>query len=351
MAPPPHTESSGSNPSIDVISPLLSVIIPAFHARETISETLESLRTSSKLLEVIVVENGSSELDPTSLQDHLGLAALHYIRLVTADLSSARNRGFSEAKGEFVQFLDADDLVHIDAILRTLASSLSDDLSVLVLGRRDVKNIPQSWPHPSPSQKQRGVEVMPGSLFLLRALAAGRYSPVTGTYIFRRQALLDMEILFAEGFYHEDHAVVAGILTQSDVVGRTHFVGFLKRSRAFSLSKLFPVEVTVNGYTRAQDDLRQTGKKLARNSFFSRFALGWIVWRIDAIVSLKQFRALAETSNRRIDAAIRLLTSAMKYVVVSLAGRVVLVMACMANRYRRLRVPETQTNRVASIRG
>jgi len=351
VPPPTSSEESDCADFLAGMSPLLTVVIPAFRAQETIGETLRSLRTSSNLLEVIVVENGSAELNQGSLEDDLGSALLRYVHLDEPDLSSARNRGLQKARGEFVHFLDADDLVDIDAIMTTLASFLPENFSALVLGRTDVEDISQAWSHPSDTGKQHAVEAMSGSYFLLRALATGHYSPVTGGYIFRRQALVDMALPFAEGFYHEDHAVVAGILARSDMVVRIDSVAFFKQSRRSSLSNTFPLEVSVEGYTKAKDDLRHTRQQLPRDSFFSRFALSWVVSRIDAIVSLKQFRALSGKSNRHTKAAITLLASATRYVLVSIVGRGVLVMACVASRYRRLRVREPQPNRVVSVRG
>jgi glycosyltransferase involved in cell wall biosynthesis len=91
-------------------APLVSVIIPAYNARATIGETLRSvLQQTWQNIEVIVINDGS--VDDTLAQ----IATLNDPRLsvfsgANQGHSGARNRGLRQATGEFVSFIDADDL-------------------------------------------------------------------------------------------------------------------------------------------------------------------------------------------------------------------------------------------------
>lgn len=83
----------------------ISVIIPAYNAEATIEETLESVyKQSLPPTEVIIVDDAST--DRTS--------QLAKGKLLTQDVNrgaaAALNRGISEAKSEFLAFIDADDL-------------------------------------------------------------------------------------------------------------------------------------------------------------------------------------------------------------------------------------------------
>lgn len=89
--------------------PRVSVVIPAYNRAHLICQTLESvLAQTYRDFEVIVVDDGSTDDTLAVLSaygDRIGI-----IRQSNRGLSSARNTGIREATGEFVAFLDSDDL-------------------------------------------------------------------------------------------------------------------------------------------------------------------------------------------------------------------------------------------------
>lgn len=95
-------------PCSTALPPLFSVIIPAYNCEHTLDETIRSvLSQSCKDFEIIVVDDGSSDRTPAIARAHKD------VRLLQQDNQgpgAARNRGASEAKGEFLAFLDGDDL-------------------------------------------------------------------------------------------------------------------------------------------------------------------------------------------------------------------------------------------------
>lgn len=90
--------------------PLISVVIPVYNGEKTIRDTIESVLNQTFLdLELIVINDGSqdSTLDiVASIQD----PRLEVFSYPNAGLSASRNRGIDHASGEFISFLDADDL-------------------------------------------------------------------------------------------------------------------------------------------------------------------------------------------------------------------------------------------------
>lgn len=91
-------------------TPLISVIIPAFNSEKTIQQTIDSvLNQTWRNLELIVINDGSqdSTLDIVARIKDPRLKVLSYSN---AGVSVSRNRGISQAEGEFISFLDADDL-------------------------------------------------------------------------------------------------------------------------------------------------------------------------------------------------------------------------------------------------
>ena len=87
----------------------VSVVIPAYNASKYIAQTLESvLRQSLPADEILVVDDGSTD-DTGAIAARFG-APVRVIRIPNSKLPAARNLGVREARGEWIAFVDSDDL-------------------------------------------------------------------------------------------------------------------------------------------------------------------------------------------------------------------------------------------------
>ena len=94
---------------------LVSVIIPAYNTEKYIKETINSvLQQSYSNIELIVIDDGSTDTTANTIKAFLQDKRINYIYQKNAGVSNARNNGFKISKGEYVAFLDADDLWHKD---------------------------------------------------------------------------------------------------------------------------------------------------------------------------------------------------------------------------------------------
>ena len=89
--------------------PCLSVIIPVYNAEQFIADALDSVqRQNHDNLEVIVIDDGSTDKSAAIIQHHKLEVVYHYQS--NRGPQHARNLGLSLAKGKYIAFLDADDL-------------------------------------------------------------------------------------------------------------------------------------------------------------------------------------------------------------------------------------------------
>lgn len=91
--------------------PIISVIIPAFNAEKTIEETLQSVINQTFIdFEIIVINDGSTDrtLEVVDKIKDPRIKVFSYPN--SGRVSISRNRGFLQAVGEFIAFLDADDI-------------------------------------------------------------------------------------------------------------------------------------------------------------------------------------------------------------------------------------------------
>jgi glycosyltransferase involved in cell wall biosynthesis len=94
----------------DADAPLVSVVIAAFNAERFLAEAISSvLNQTHRELEVIVVDDGSTDSTASVVERSLD-PRVRLLRQPNKGVSMARNAGIEAARGEYVAFLDADDV-------------------------------------------------------------------------------------------------------------------------------------------------------------------------------------------------------------------------------------------------
>jgi len=96
--------------------PVVSILIPCFNAERWLAQTLESaLAQTHPATEVILVDDGSSDTS-LAIARQFEPRGVRVVSQPNRGACAARNHGLRLARGEFIQFLDADDLLAPDKI-------------------------------------------------------------------------------------------------------------------------------------------------------------------------------------------------------------------------------------------
>jgi glycosyltransferase involved in cell wall biosynthesis len=94
----------------------VSILIPAFNARSTLRDTLRSaIGQTWHPREIIVVNDGSSD-DTGAIAEEFAPEGVKVVTQSHAGAAAARNKAFSASRGDYIQWLDADDLLASDKI-------------------------------------------------------------------------------------------------------------------------------------------------------------------------------------------------------------------------------------------
>lgn len=103
------------------MKPLVSILIPFFNSEIWLSETIESaLKQTWENIEVILVNDGSND-NSLAIANQFKTSRVKVITQENQGQSAAENRALREAQGDFIQYLDADDLLAYDKIQRQMA--------------------------------------------------------------------------------------------------------------------------------------------------------------------------------------------------------------------------------------
>ena len=102
------------------MKPLVSILIPAYNAQAWIADTIQSaIRQTWPNKEIIVVDDGSKD-GTLAVARQFEPAGVQVFSQKNQGAAAARNKALSLARGEFIQWLDADDLLAPDKIARQM---------------------------------------------------------------------------------------------------------------------------------------------------------------------------------------------------------------------------------------
>lgn len=115
------------------MKPLVSILISAYNAEKTLAETLESaVGQSWPNKEIIVVDDGSRD-GTVAVARQFASRGVRLISTENRGLSAGVNTAYQHSRGDYIQFLDADDLLAPDKIERQLAALREGDSPRLLL--------------------------------------------------------------------------------------------------------------------------------------------------------------------------------------------------------------------------
>jgi glycosyltransferase involved in cell wall biosynthesis len=103
------------------MTPLVSILIPAYNAEEWIADTIKSaMGQSCQRKEIIIVDDGSTD-QTLAIAQSFATKTVSVVTQPNQGAAAARNRAFSLSQGDFIQWLDADDLLSPDKVSQQMA--------------------------------------------------------------------------------------------------------------------------------------------------------------------------------------------------------------------------------------
>ncbi|GAA3736249.1 glycosyltransferase [Flavobacterium ginsengisoli] len=120
-----------------MLKKVVSIIVPAYNVQDYIYQSLESLLDikDDNDIEVIIINDGSTDQTLNVIKSFItnySCFSFHLIDQVNTGLSGARNNGLKLAKGEYVFFMDSDDIIHCDGLLEMLKKAQETKADIIV---------------------------------------------------------------------------------------------------------------------------------------------------------------------------------------------------------------------------
>lgn len=178
----------------------LSIIVPVYNVEKYIDQCIQSLvRNYREGIEIILVDDGStdssSEICDKYSNEYYFIKVFHK---ENGGLSSARNRGIKESVGKYLWFIDSDDYIG-DRIVERVYDSIQNNVDIIV------GNYQCFYPNGETEDAIDFYEYDKKYIhFYELLLSKGLISYMAVRFIVKRDIIVNNNLLFKEGIYHED---------------------------------------------------------------------------------------------------------------------------------------------------
>nr|WP_314425772.1 glycosyltransferase [uncultured Erwinia sp.] len=186
--------------------PLLTVIVPLYNAGAFFKPFIESLLAQTfQQLEIIIVDDGSTDGSGESAEKYASsVAHMRVLHQANGGVSRARNTGLQQARGKYVTFPDADDILEPQMYQTLMEMVLADDLDAAQCNARRIHANDNDGIPLIPFERLRSTPSLSGTEWLNRALKTRRYLHVVWLGVYRLSLIKSCHLRFIPGLHHQD---------------------------------------------------------------------------------------------------------------------------------------------------
>ena len=206
---------------------VISIIVPVYNVEEYLNECLESIeRQTYKNIEVILVNDGSTDASKEICEKYCERdIRFRLINQMNQGQSVARNRGMQESTGEFIAFVDSDDVIKEDMLEQLMNQMTTKNIDIVECWYTNNEQELKTKTKDNIDIVFRGDAK--GALVSLCKDNVVRLNPVAK--LFRREVIINFP--FLEGFIYEDVYSGIGILKQIRNIVKINYTGYYYRLR------------------------------------------------------------------------------------------------------------------------
>ena len=217
--------------------PFVSVIIPVYNTEEYLEEAMGSVVDQTlKNIEIICIDDGSTDnssaiLDRWAKSDE----RITVISQENKGLSAARNAGFDIARGEYVYYMDSDDILVLSALEELYRECKENDLEVICFNAEVMidsdyrSHYIRNGAYPG---LYRGIDL------LFELFTQGEWFTPVWIQMYKREYLHEKSVSFMEGVIYEDGPYTFESIVRAQRTGYCSKTLYRKRIREGSITRL-----------------------------------------------------------------------------------------------------------------
>lgn len=203
-----------------------SFIIPVYNSEEYIVKCLNSIIIQNKNksnFEIIVVDDGSADNTQKIVEElskkHKNI--IKYYKRKHEGVSSTRNYGIDKSCGEYIIFVDSDDLVYDKFLYRIDKVLKNKKYDVIKSKVKCVEDKKHDGRFKMPVFKN-----LEGMDALIKFIKTNNIFATPWSYVINREFLIKNNLYFREGRLHEDYGLIPVLLSKAEKVASLKFYGY-----------------------------------------------------------------------------------------------------------------------------
>jgi len=247
---------------------MLSIVVPVYNVEKYVAECLESL-LQLDAAEIIVVNDGSSD---SSLEVVVGIQQRNKnIKVITqenAGLSAARNSGLMACIGDYVYFVDSDDIANDFGVSEAYDYAKKKNLDIaqchIEVFKDGVFNERYLF---RDVRYRKNSEILNGDKYFKKYVRSGEFPIPVFSNIYKRSYLLKHDLFFLNGVIHEDVEWVPRVFSMAGDVAFLNKTICYYRIREGSITN----EQILSKGSRSLDSLLVILKRYTDNDFTKKY--------------------------------------------------------------------------------
>ena len=216
--------------------PLVSIIVPVYNVEPWLNKCIDSLIAQSyKDIEILLINDGSTDKSGNICDEYLNKSnIISVFNNKNRGLSYSRNFGIKNSKGKYIMFVDSDDFISDSNVIEKFVEILEKEKSDFIYtsycrfddGKEDIvtENLPINIDS-NDIKGKNGIEVL--SLLISK----NSYHHAAYLKICKRDFLINNNLYFKEGIYHEDAEWSPKLFYYSKKISLYHKPYYMRRMR------------------------------------------------------------------------------------------------------------------------
>lgn len=214
------------------MNPLISVIIPVYNIEKYLERCIKSVLSQTlKSFEIIIIDDGSTDNTSKIINIYKEYKNIEVISTANKGVSAARNLGIGKSQGDYIYFLDADDYIEKNTLLKLFDTATLNKTPVVIGGYFTQSNnliITNNERH----------TIVSDSLVTITKILKNELPRTACGILFERSVVEKKRILFSEDLkYGEDFLFTLEFLSYCNLISIVYDVTYIIEARNDSASR------------------------------------------------------------------------------------------------------------------
>ncbi|MCR5542549.1 MAG: glycosyltransferase [Eubacterium sp.] len=219
----------------------VSVVIPVYNVEKYVEESLRSVMCQTLTdIQIICIEDAgndnSKEIIKRLMAEDSRISL--FVNEQNRGLASVRNQGLSYAEGDYIYFLDSDDMIKADALKELYDLAEKDRLDAVVFAAESIfedENLAIKFGKDPVLFKGDYPDVLSGKTLYKKWMEVWDWIPLQQRFFYNRKFLISNSIRFKDGQLHEDESFAFDVLMNAERVRAINEPYFIRRFRGASI--------------------------------------------------------------------------------------------------------------------